>query len=252
MALYRNIAGIPDDTGRVGLSLTSYSGGSTAPTLIRDPAAVEAAASAYYAEMQSRYDYALKTDTGQLTIEGIFVAPDNGSLFQGTYEFAKAWLPLQDIQKIENERGTAGALLLHMNEPALAKDTAGYEGGSSGTFSGQPPAVDPIPAVQVLPPVVTDSTGVVYFDPATADPYPVPPTTTTTTSAIPTTTTTIPTTQAPLPVDPATAIKNNLLPLAIIAGLVVVAVGGDDLLHRRSRLVFLGGIGALFYIMAKK
>jgi len=251
MALYRNIAGIPGDGGQVGLTnFTNFTPGSGS-TLIRDPAAVEAAASGYYAEMRSRYEYALKTDTGQLATEGIFVAPDNGSLFQGTYDYAKAWLPLQDIQKIENERGTAGALLLHMNEPALAKDTAGYEGGSSGTFSGQPPVVDPIIAVQVLPPVVTDSTGVVYFDPATApaDTYPIP--TDPTTPATPPTTVT-PTTSTPLPADWQTLLKNNWLPIAVIGGLLVVSIGGDKLIRRRSRLVFIGGIGGLFFLMAKK
>ncbi len=233
MALYRNIAGI-QNSGQLGyLSLRDLQSGSFTPI---DTATADAV---YYAEIQSRYDWLLSHSIADITAAGYYVSADDGSIFHwddGTHTTSIAYLALQDIQRIENERGTAGTLLLHMQEPALAKDTAGYAGGSSGTFTGQPPTYStPIIDVQILPPVSTDSTGTVFFDPGTVSPG-------TATPVVPT----------PLPVDPATAIKNNLFPLAIVAALVVVAVGGDNLIHRRSRLVFLGGVGALFFIMAKK
>jgi hypothetical protein len=241
MGLYRNIAGF-QNSERVGLiNFTNLQPGSVT-NLIRDPIDTAAIDAAYYTEMQSRYDWLLSHSINEVLAAGYYVTLDNGSIFHWTddgHTTSIAYLPLQDIQRIENDRGTAGTLLLHMNEPALAKDTAGYAGGSSSTFSGQPPTDStPILQVQTLPPVSTDPTGTVFYDPGTVSPT--------------TTTTTTPTASTPLPSDMATAIKNNLLPLAIIAGLVVVAVGGDDLLHRRSRVVFLGGVGALFFMMAKK
>lgn len=241
MALYRNIAGIPADNGRMGSSLTNPGG---ALTLVRDPAEMAEYESSYAAEMQGRYDWLLSHSYNEVIEAGYYVTSDNGSIFKWTDQAAGnsvAYLPLDWIQEIENGNGTAGTLLLHMQEPALAKDTAGYGGGSSGTFSGQPPTEsDPIIAVQVLPPVSTDSTGTVFYDPGTvSDIYPTTTTTTTTTST-------------PLPVDTATALKTNWLPLAVLAGVLVVAVGGDDLVRRHSRLVLLGGVGALFYLIAKK
>jgi hypothetical protein len=61
---------------------------------------------------------------------------------------------------------------------------------------------------------------------------------------------TTPTTSV-LPLDVTTALKNNLLPLLALAGLVVVAVKGEDLLHSKRKLVYVGGVGLLYYILAK-
>lgn len=243
MGLYRNIAGFLD-TGQVGLSLfdlpsiTLVDSGGLLPSPFSDPAAAQQQhqdmTAAYEAEMKSEYDYLLTTPLTSLTAAGYYVESD-GSIFYWTdaaHTTSHAYLALDWIQKIENERGTPGALLLHMQQPALAKDTAGYEGGTSGTWyasNGVDPTTqvvtDPIPAVQTLPAVQTTTT------------IPVTPTTTTTTTQTP---------------PPAAAVTNNFLPLALIAGLGVVAVAGDKLLHERRKVVFAGGVAALFYLMAKR
>ncbi len=247
MGLYRNIAGFLDN-GQVGMSLFDTptltfnlidSGDSLLPSPFSDPVAYQEQqqdmTAAYETEMRSRYDYLLTTSLPELTAAGYYVTTDNGSIFQWTDKAAGnsiSYLSLDWIQNIENARGTAGALLLHMQQPALAKDTAGYEGGTSGTWysdNGVDPTTqvvtDPIPAVQTLPPVQTTNT--------TPD---TPSTTTTTPQTVPT----------------AAVLTNNFLPLALIAGLGVVAVAGDRLLHERRKVVFAGGVAALFYLMAKR
>ena len=246
MGLYRNIAGFLGNTGQVGLSfydtpsITFGSGGLSLPSPFNDPVGyqqqLDTAATNYEVAMNAQYDWLMSHTYPEITAAGYYVTPDNGSIFQWTDKAAGnsvAYLPLDWIQKIENGRGTPGALLLHMQEPALAKDTAGYEGGSSASWLGVEPGTntvtDPIPAVQTLSPVQPT------------------PTTTTTTPVSPTATTT--TTQT-LP--SAAAITNNFLPLALIAGLGVVAVAGDQLLHERRKVVFAGGVAALFYLMAKR
>jgi len=255
MGLYRNIAGFLDN-GQVGMSLfdtpnagfhliDSGDSGGLLPSPWTDPAAYQEQrddfSTNYEADMRARYDYLLTTPLTALTTAGYYVFPENGSIFQWTDKAAgnsTSYLSLDWIQKIENDRGTPGALLLHMQEPVLAKDTAGYQGGTSGTWyaeNGVDPTkaivTDPIPAVQTLPPVPTTDTPVI------PTPLPTP------------TTTTPPTTQTP-PI--ATAPKNNILPLALVAGLGVVAVAGDKIFHERRKVVFAGGLAALFYIMAKR
>lgn len=240
MGLYRNIAGFLDN-GQVGMmslfdtpSLTIIDSGSLLPSPFNDPAAYQqqqdTMTAGYEAEMRSRYDYLLTTPLSQLTTAGYYVE-SNGSIFQWTdtaHTTSTAYLSLDWIQNIENARGTPGALLLHMQQPDLAKDTAGYQGGASGTWyaeNGVDPTTqvvtDPIPAVQTLP------------------------TTPTTITPVTTTTTTQPATTAVAP-------KNNLLPLALLAGLGVVAVAGDQLLHERRKVVFAGGVAVFFYLMAKR
>lgn len=267
MGLYRNIAGIDNNNygnGRVGLSFyvppplnvfapTTSVIPSYVPTPdnpesqeIRDNAAI-----AYEAEMNSHYDWLMSHTIQEIDAVPYFVLPGDGSIFEGTMENGVSFLSLDWIQKIENARGTPGALLMHMQEAALAKDTAGYEGGGSGTWYQDngvtDPAIqqvaDPIPEVQSLPPVVATEGGGVSFE---APNYQTGVPTTTT----PTTTT--PVTSIPIPTDRATAIKNNIVPLAVLAGLVVIAIAGDELLHNRRKIVYLGGVGALFYLMAKK
>lgn len=109
------------------------------------------------------YNYLMSTANDTLKSLGYFVTTDNGSVFKGTVDRASVYLPIQDIQRIENELGTPGALLLKLNQPALAKDTAGYEGGASSTGGGTP-VVPPVQTVADLPPVVKDPTGVIDFD----------------------------------------------------------------------------------------
>lgn len=258
MALYRNIAGVGGDQ-RVGLSFYNaptitldWGGSSLLPSPFTDPVAYQegrdAAADSYEAEMNARYDWLTAHSYQEVTAAGYYVTLDNGGIFQWTnsaHTTSTSYLSLDWIQNIENARGTAGALLLHMQEPALAKDTAGYEGGGSSTWYGDPttPTIsDPIPEVVALPPVVATGDGGVVFDPEVVitNSFPLPGTTTT------------PTTATPLPVDLTTAIKNNLLPLATVAGVLVVSIVGNELLNKRSKPVLLAGVGALFYMMAKK
>jgi hypothetical protein len=124
------------------------------------------AAARYWQAANDKYNLLMSMSKADLDAAGYFITTDNGSVFKGTMDSGVSFLPLQDIQQIENERGTPGQLLMHFNEPALAKDTAGYEGGSSSTTTNDPPAVPPIPTVQTLPPVIPnpDGSGVV-FDP---------------------------------------------------------------------------------------
>lgn len=108
----------------------------------------------YWANQVQKYDYAMSKSADELKAEGIVVTLDNGSIFKNN----KAWLPIQDIQKIENERGTPGALLIHMREPSIAKETAGYEGGSSATTGGTQ-VTTPIPEVQTITSVTEATSG---------------------------------------------------------------------------------------------
>jgi hypothetical protein len=58
-------------------------------------------------------------------------------------------------------------------------------------------------------------------------------------------------TTAVLPADTKTAITNNILPLLALAAVVVVAIKGDDLLQGKRKIALLGGLGLLYYGMAK-
>lgn len=54
-----------------------------------------------------------------------------------------------------------------------------------------------------------------------------------------------------LPISLKTALANNILPLAALTALAVIAVKGDDLLGDKRKLAYLGGIGLLYYGLAK-
>ena len=58
-------------------------------------------------------------------------------------------------------------------------------------------------------------------------------------------------TTAVLPAVNQIAITNNILPLLALAGIIVVAIKGDDLLHEKRKIALLGGLGLLYYGMAK-
>jgi hypothetical protein len=149
---------------------------------ITDIAAQKAAtAAAYEAEQNKRYDYLMSTPIDDLRAAGYFVAKDTdyaantGGIWRPVTDAEKAtllvsadaipFLTISWIQLIENQRGKAGALLMKFNEPAIAKNTAGYEPGVTST-SNQTPVTTPIPAVENLPPVTVDN-GVPVF---TSDP----------------------------------------------------------------------------------
>jgi hypothetical protein len=132
----------------------------------------------------------------------------------------------------------------------------------AGTYWGLQPVdyTTPIQTIQPSIPIdVTDTGGTAPFqDPrewnpidqykpplTTVDfgPSPLQPTTTPSQPVTPTT--------SVLPADINTAIKNNILPLLALAGIVVVAIKGDDLLHEKRKIALLGGLGLLYYGMAK-
>lgn len=244
MALYRNIAGFIDEGQQLGLTLLIPPTAvlqNTSGTLLPGPGGFPFPNPADIAAAKAaKYDYLLSHSLDELTAAGYYVTTDNGSVFQWTdaaHNTSTAYLPLQDIQEIENSRGTAGALLLHLQQPAIAKDTAGYAGGGSSTGGSVTQYSDPIPDVQDLPPVKTNQNGEAVFEytgPSTA----IPGGSTTT----PTKTTTA----------PAAAVKNNIAPLVALGGLVAVALAGDRLAGRRTNVLFVGGIGAFFYFMAKR
>ncbi len=54
-----------------------------------------------------------------------------------------------------------------------------------------------------------------------------------------------------LPADYKTALKNNALPLLTLAGLLLIGLKGDDLLKDKRKLVYMSGLGLLYYTMAK-
>lgn len=129
-----------------------------------------------YQNKLAAYNYLMSTPLSQLKSEGYVVTTDNGSIFKidPTTQQGTAYLPIQDIQEVENKLGTAGQLLLKFQQPELAKDTAGYAGGSSGTFSDRPPDNPVTPEVSVLPPVVKTEDGEIKFsDGVTGDIIPV-------------------------------------------------------------------------------
>lgn len=264
MALYRNIAGVG---GHVGATLFPSTGGGfpilspTTTTIslpytnpITDPnydAEKLAAQQAYQDMINSRYDWLMQHTYDEITAAGYYVLPNDGSIFQWSdpnHTTSTAWLALQDIQAIENARGTAGQLLLHMQEPAIAKDTAGFSSGSSSTFqqsggvTNPTPDTQPIPEVATLPPVTTSSTGTTVFV-DTNTPMPSTP--------IPITTTTVPTTPI-TPVTPTNTLGGNALPLGVVALTAAIALFGDQVIGRRSRLAFVGSAAILGYLTIKK
>ena len=54
-----------------------------------------------------------------------------------------------------------------------------------------------------------------------------------------------------IPAGTQSAITNNILPLVALAGVVLVAIKGNDLLPKRRKIALLGGLGLLYYGMAK-
>lgn len=238
MALYRQIAG-----SNVGALSISPTGSTSLSSYTFHPVDAEQAIADYYAQVAKKYDYVMsKSASDLLNQDGIYVYSD-GSLFQWIDKstgLSTAWLPIQDIQMVENDRGTAGALLMHMNEPTIAANTAGYEGGGSADF-GSSQVTDPIPEVQAVQ--------AVYSEPSS------PATTTETTQKIITDTVPTGTTAA------VTATTNNVAsapsnvdwPVVLTLGsLVFFMIRGEPLFGNNRKLIFIGGLGALYYQLSKK
>ena len=197
-----------------------------------------AAAERQWAATVAKYDFLLSKSLAELTALGYYITVDNGSVFYYTsadHNTSTAYLPIQDIQEVENARGTAGILLMHFKQPAIAKDTAGYSGGGTSA-GGNPTVTDPIPVVADLPPVVDDGQGGVKFEYTGPGP----------TSGVPGGTET-PTDNAALP----GAGKKDIMPVVAAGGVVALALAGDSVTGRRTNILFAGGLGLLFYLLAK-
>lgn len=231
--------GIPDDGGTITPQIDFTSPITDQTIEIRNPVPTggtsEGAAQAIkdaFADLQQQlaatYDMLLGMSLFDFTRNGYII--DKGSIFQS----GKIVLALQDIQAIENERGTAGTLFMHFSEPVLAKDTAGYCCGNMRSQGATTLYSTPIAEVLAIPDPPTGSNVINDYNP------PTPPGTTVT--PLPPATnnsTTIPT--------PTTAGTTTMLPLLTVAGLAVLAVAGVQILKKRTGLVFAGGLGLLYY-----
>lgn len=126
-------------------------------------------ASQYEATMNARYDQLLAMPYDQFKQSYYVGQTDSakGSIFLSN---GTGYLDLNQIQRIENSRGTAGALLMHLQEPAIAKNTAGYSSGSDSTFTNTPPSNPVIETVAQLPDVTKGADGTVSLPPGTQIP----------------------------------------------------------------------------------
>lgn len=279
MALYRNIAGFDPYAGdQVGLTLlqptlltpTQFDQwASTKPTiqdLQQQFQEIHAAADALQATWPAVYDGFMQMSLYDFTSQGYYVDSD-GSIFQWdpTHTTAHVRLALQDLQQVENDRGTAGALLMHLNQPIIAKDTAGYQAGGSYSF-GSTLVSTPIASVQALPyvsktiptqDIVTSYSGssnvttniptggtdtVAPVDPVVQLPIGQQ----STGSTEPTTTTT------PGSTPPAQSAKVDWLPMLTIGGLFYTMFRGEKVFKNKRKLAFIGGLGWLYYELSKK
>lgn len=251
MALYRNIAGIGDEyqyneqgpsMGYAFLqpieTVTVYPSNNTSfPHSIDDGTVA--------AQAISRYDWLLSHSTYEISQAGYYVE-SNGSIFQWTdagHTTSVAYLPIQDIQEIENSRGTAGTLLMHLNEPVIAKDTAGYGGGGTASGGSTTQYSNPIDEVANIPPpaggpnVIND-----YTPPILTNPLTTPLNGDSSNSGPP------PPSGGPGHLSS----TNKTLPLVALAGLALVAVTGAQVFKKTTNLVFVGSLGLLYYTMNKK
>lgn len=124
-----------------------------------------------------------------------------------------------------------------------------------------PPTIAPDPVVQPLPPdYVTQTPTGGTIDPTPAiftSGRPILPReeiTYSTVTPYPEMTDRVPeiqTTALPLQPNTAEALQANLWPLLVLAGVLVVAVKGEDLLQKNRHVAFIGGVAALYYLMKK-
>jgi hypothetical protein len=229
---------ITDQILQTGVPLPTGTG-VTRDQIEENAQAIRDAAAAIQAGMAVTYDMLLNMSIFDFTRNGYIIV--GGSIFQS----GKIVLALQDIQRIENERGTAGTLFMHLGEPVLAKDTAGYCCGNMRSQGAYTLYSTPIPEVLAIPDPPPPGGNVIsdYNPPAPPNTTvtPIPPAATTPTGTPATTPTTT----------PATATPGTVLPLLTVAGLAIVAVAGVQLLKKKTGLVFAGGLGLLYFQLKK-
>jgi hypothetical protein len=193
------------------------------------------------AENQRRYDYLLATSPADLAQQGYYVTTDGyvHIYTDAAHTTNAGYLDLDVIQGIENAAGTAGTLFMHMNLPIIAKNTAGYAGGSLATDGAVTVYSTPIADVLAIPATPTGANVINDYNP----PEPVTPVytpvgdntnTNTTDTNIPTVTKT----------STETLISGNTLGIVAL-GLAVIGVA------RSKKLLLVGGLGLLYYSMSK-
>lgn len=228
---------ITDQIIETNVPLPSLPTGITRDQVEENAQAIRDAAAAIQQQMAQTYDMLLNMSLFDFTRNGYIIV--GGSIFQS----GKIVLALQDIQRIENERGTAGTLFMHLGEPILAKDTAGYCCGNMKSQGAYTVYSTPIAEVLAIPDPPTGPNVINDYNP------PVPPNTTVIPLPPANGTGTTPTT-AP-GITPTTTQAGAMLPLITVAGLALLAVAGGQLLRKRSGLVFAGGLGLLYFQMKK-
>lgn len=251
MALYRNIAGFGDGQ-QVGLTLVAPSGGGlvVAPIYPFDPARLQETQNLVWASKNTKYDWLMEHDVYTIFSAGYFV-DTNGSVFQWTDESqgdAIAYLPIQDTQEIENGRGTAGALMMHLREPMIAQDTAGYAGGGSASSGSTDTYSEPIKEVKDLyvpPPDLPD--GAVPFDPVIEVKNPDIPPPSTETGTLP-----VPVEETETTSQPTTEGVKEWLPMLALGAALIAVIKGDDLFKGKQKIVLLGGLGLYYYLTRKQ
>lgn len=176
----------------------------------------------------ARYDYLLRTPLTELNRLYIFMLDTGDGKTPGDVikwnELTGSeveFLYRLDIIDIENERGTQGKLRQHFGLPFF------YTSGGGAVAEDYTPVV-----VTVTPevPAIIDNNGVVVpqsVDDQISEP-PLPP-----------------------PISE-TVTSNNILPIALTIGVASIAVFGDRIFKKRKKILFLGGVAALFYFMVKK
>ena len=256
MALYRNVAGI-DPNNRVGYTLSDLQSTTGGGLILSQPTVVEIlppgttwgsgttlqtamqpiqdAFAALAAAKQGYYNYLLATSPYDLAQAGYYVS-DDGSVFKwtdATHTSSVVYLALQDIQDIENAAGTAGTLFMHMGLPVLAKDTAGYAGGGRASQGATTMYSTPIADVLAIPATPTGPNVIQDYNP--------PQTTVPVISPVSTPETGVPSSSAP---STSALVSGNTLGVVAL-GLAAIAMA------RSKKLLFVGGLGLLYFSMSK-
>lgn len=275
MALYRNIAGFNPDQ-QIGLTLsalnltatpTADSAPSTGGGLVlsqpsvvqilppgttwgltsswqQENQQIQDAIHALEAAKQGYYNYLLTTSIFDLTQAGYYVNMDTGDIYKYTdagHTQTVVYLALQDIQDIENTAGTAGALFMHMGLPVLAKDTAGYAGGGRASQGATTMYSTPIAEVLALPTPPTGPNVINDYNPPQPVTPVISPVSTSSGDSTAPTGSGVPTSSA----IPTSALVSGSTLGVLALGLAAIAVA------RSKKLLFVGGLGLLYYSMSK-
>lgn len=134
--------------------------------------------------------------------------------------------------------------LAAFDEP-ITNDISGGSGNSILSQYSQLNQYDPS-GLNTAPILTADTIDITPTGPVLTPRIPVPPTGADTAlptniSAVPTTTTTTNDSQ-----------KNFVFPLLTLAGLFVIAVKGEDILKKKRKIAFVGGLGVLYYLLQKQ